>query len=189
MPSRLSGQKVRTRMREKGLSSARLNSISGLSPSTIDRILNDRASTYNDDTVRRIADALGCSPFDLYDDTTVAAALADAAPRAVESAIAEAVAEAVTVVVEEVAPEASAKSVADTVPAIPVALPPALDVSAYFAYIQEQHKSEVAQLRHAQQDSLDDLRREISTWRSVALVLIGALVAACALLAFAVLGG
>lgn len=189
MPSRLSGKKVCALMVEKGFNSARLSTATGLSPSTIDRVRNNRATNYNDDTVLLIADALGCSPFDLCDDTTVAAAFVDAAPRAVENAIVEAVAEAVSVVVEKVAPDASAQAVAQNVPAIPISLPPALDVSAYFAYIQEQHKSEIAQLRHAQQDSLDDLRREISTWRSVALVLIGALVAACALLAFAVLGG
>jgi transcriptional regulator with XRE-family HTH domain len=184
MPARISGKKARARMREIGLSPARLGSASGLSPSTIDRILNDRASTYNDDTVRRVADALQCSPFDLYDDTTVTAALAEAAPRAVENAIVEAVAEAVTVVAEELAPETPVQSVAESVPAIPVSLPPALDVAAYFAYIQEQHKNEVEQLTALHRDAITSARREAGVWRTVALVLLGLLCIVSAVILF-----
>ena len=58
MPLRLSGKKVKDRMLALNITPAELTKRSGLSPSTIDRIANDRANSYSNYTVKRLADAL-----------------------------------------------------------------------------------------------------------------------------------
>ena len=170
MPSRLSGKKVRNKMLSLNITPAQLALKSSLSPSTIDRIINDRATKYNDYTIQRIADSLGCSVFDLFDEEIVESALADASSQMVEEMVVKAVAEAVTVVVEEVAPETTIQGVAESMPNISTPVPPALDVSRYFTYIQEEHRREVEELQEMHREHLQDLRREKSAWRLLAII-------------------
>lgn len=172
MPQRLSVPKIKARMNVLGLSASRLGQKSQLSDSTIDRILHGRANNYSDFTVQRLSAALECSAFDLFDDDALATTVA----HAIEDVVAEAVAEAVTVVMDETAPDVSAQSVAEAVPNIPVQLPGALDVPAYFSYIQDQHKAELA----AYEQLKADMVRERNAWRVLSFVLI----AVCVALAF-----
>ena len=172
MPQRLSVPKIKARMNALNLNASLLVTKSQLSESTIDRILHDRANNYSDFTVQRLAYALECSPFDLFDDNAIAVTVA----RAVEGVVAEAVAEAVTVVMDETAPDVSAQHVAESVPNIPVQLPGALDVPSYFSYIQDQHKAEIA----AFEKLTSDLTGERNAWRLLSLLLI----VVCVALAF-----
>ena len=171
MPLRLSGAKVRAKMSEKAISPARLASVSGLSPSTIDRIINDRASSYNSDTVQRIADAIGCNPFELYTDQAVNAAITQAVSTSVETVVVEAVAEAVTAVVEEVAPATPPPVIAKNIPELPVGIPPLFDVPAYIAHIKEEHQRDMEQLIAEHKDHTADLRRTARAWQTVAIAL------------------
>ena len=177
MPSRLSGKKVQARMLVKNITPSQLSLRSTLSPSTIDRIIHDRATNYNNFTVQRIADALECSPFELFDEEAVGAAISDAVSHAVENVVVEAVAEAVTVVVEEVAPQTSEQTIAETVPNISTSVPPVLDVPAYFGYIQEEHKREIEELKQEHESHLSDIRKEAAAWRKTATILMGIIVA------------
>lgn len=169
MPSRLSGKKVRAKMLALNITPAQLGYKSSLSPSTIDRIIHERADSYNDYTVQRIADALGCSALELYAEEIVEAAIADASTQMVEDVVVKAVAEAVAVVVEEVSPETTLEGVAKTIPEISAPVPPALDVSRYFSYIQEEHRREVEELKELHKEHLNDVRREKNAWRICAL--------------------
>ena len=177
MPSRLSGKKVQARMLIKDITPSQLATMSTLSPSTIDRIIHDRATNYNNYTVQRVADALECSPFELFDEEAVGAAISDAVSHAVENVVVEAVAEAVTVVVEEVSPQTSEQTIAETIPNISTSAPPVLDVPAYFGYIQEEHKRELEELRQEHESHLSDIRKEAAAWRKTATILMGIIVA------------
>lgn len=178
MPQRLSVPKIKSKMQSLGLSASRLVVKSQLSESTIDRILHGRATNYSDFTVQRLASALECPVLELFDDESTSAALSASVARAVEEVVVEAVAEAVTVVVEDVAPEAAPQAVAAAVPNVPLSVPSALDVSAYFAYIQEQHKAEVDGLHAVHARHLSDLRAERNALRIVcSLLAVGLLLA------------
>ena len=170
MPTRISGQKVRSIMLSNNVTPSQLASTSELSPSTIDRILNDRASNYSNYTVQRLATALHCSPFDLFTEQAINTTLADSAATAVAEVVAEAVTEAVSVVVDEVAPHVSPEQVAEAVPNMSVNAPPVLDISSYFAYIQQSHRDELESLAKARDNHLADLRRERDVWRTAAIV-------------------
>ena len=179
MPSRLSGKKVRAKMLALNITPAQLGYKSSLSPSTIDRIINERATSYNDYTVQRIADALGCSALELYSEEILETTIANASTQMVEDVVVKAVAEAVAVVVEDVSPETTVEDVAKTIPEIAATVPTALDVSRYFAYIQEEHRREVEELKELHKEHLNDVRREKNAWRMCALT-ASALLAVCA---------
>lgn len=156
MPSRLNPDAIRAKMKEAKITSlASLSTKSGISPATIDRIMHHRCGNCNSQTVKMLADALKCSPFDLYTEEALTEGTAIAAAVAVADAVAEAVNEAVNAVVSEVAPEAAPQEVAAAVPnEIPVAPPPALDLVAYFDYLKTSHESEIKTLTTAYEDRI-----------------------------------
>lgn len=160
MPQRLSVPKIKERMQLLGLNTAKLVVKSQLSESTVDRILHGRANNYSDFTVQRLALALECPVLELLDDESTSAALTAFTARTVEGVVAESIAENVTVVVENVAPDVSPEAVAKSVPNTPVSVPSAMDVSAYFSYIQERHKAELASMVAAHDQHVSDLRAE-----------------------------
>ena len=177
MPLRLDGSKVHTHMIAAGLTPTTLAEISKISPSTIDRVLHNRAKHYSDFTVHSIARAVNCQPVDLYTDEALDTAITAAAAVVVESVVVERVAEAVTVVADALAPDAPAQTVAHAVPDMAVPMPAPLDLSAYFAYMQEQHKQALDQLTASHADALAAARRDAKTWRTVTLSLLGTLCA------------
>ena len=147
MPSRLNPDAIRSRMMDLGIRSlSSLSTKSGVSPATIDRIMHHRSGNCNSQTVQMIADALKCSPFDLYTEEALTEGTALAAASAVADAVAEAVNEAVNAVVSEVAPDAPPQEVASAIPAIEVPPPPALDLAAYFEYLKSVHARELESL-------------------------------------------
>ena len=170
MPSRLSATKIRAKMKAKNISPTAMAHLTALSPSTVDRVINGRATGYNDHTAQCFADALGCTVMEILDDEYVAPAITNAVSSVVETAIVEAVAEAVTVVVDDVSPKTPSGSVAETVPDMTVHLPQALDLAAYFASVQEDHKREIRELKELHNEHLNDMRREKNAWRMVAII-------------------
>lgn len=168
----ISGAKVRALMLVADINSTQLAQRSTLSPSTIDRVLNNRAVNYSEFTLQRLANALGCSVYDLYSDETLAAAVADSAASAMTSMVVGAVADAVSVVADDVAPHATPEELARAIPDIAVPTPPALDVAAYFAYIQETHRADLENLQASYDARLSDLTREKRVWCCVSLFLI-----------------
>lgn len=181
MPVRVSGQKVREKMMSLNITTADLIKKTGLSVSTIDRITNDRATSYSAYTIKKLADALHCEPFEIFTEEAVKAAINEALSQAVENVVAEAVVEAVTVVTDEVAPEAPAETVAEAVPPISVTVPPALDIPAYIDHIIAEHKQEIENITKSHDNHIADLRREKHAWQGIAGVLAAAVVV-CALL-------
>ena len=175
MPLRLDGSKVRAYMDAAGLTPTTLAEISKISPSTIDRVLHNRAKHYSDFTVHSIARAVKCQPVDLYTDEALDNAITSAAAVAVEAVVAESVAEAVTVVADAIAPDTPAQAVAQAVPQMTVPMPAPLDLPAYFAYMQDQHRQAMEQLTASHTDALKAARKELSAWRTVALCLLAAL--------------
>lgn len=176
MPSRLSATKIRAKMQQNCISPSSMVTRTGLSASTIDRVINGRATGYNDHTAQCFANALGCTVMEILDDEYVTPVINSAVSASVETAIVGAVAEAVTVVVDDVSPRTPTESVAQTVPDMTVHLPPALDVAKYVDHLQADHQREIAEMKAAHQEHLADIRREKNVWRMVAL-------AACALIA------
>ena len=176
MPKRLSADKIKARMTALGIGRVQLIDRTGLSESTVDRALHNRATNYSDFTVNRFAIALECPVLELLDDESTSAALTEFTARTVEGVVAESVAENVTVVVENVAPDVPPEVVAESVPNTPVSVPSAMDVSAYFSYIQERHKSEIASMVAAHDQHVSDLRAERRSLRI-----------ACAMLSFLLL--
>ena len=83
-----------------------------------------------------------------------------------------AVADAVSVVADDVAPHATPEELARAIPDIAVPTPPALDVAAYFAYIQETHRADLENLQASYDARLSDLTREKRVWCCVSLFLI-----------------
>lgn len=147
MPSRLDPDAIRARMNDLNIHSlASLSCKSGVSQATIDRIMHHRSGNCNSQTVQLLADALKCSPFDLYTEEALAEGTAMATAVAVADAVAEAVNEAVNAVVSEVAPDAPPQEVASAIPAIEVPPPPALDLAAYFEYLKSVHARELESL-------------------------------------------
>lgn len=168
MPSRLNPDAIRTKMKEAKITSlASLSTKSGISPATIDRIMHHRCGNCNSQTVQMLADALKCSPFDLYTEEALTEGTAIAAAVAVADAVAEAVNEAVNAVVSEVAPEAAPQEVAAAVPnEIPVT-PPPIDLVAYFDYLKTSHESEIKTLTTAYEDRIAQDRKNHSRLVSI----------------------
>lgn len=147
MPSRLDPDAIRARMNDLNIHSlASLSCKSGVSQATIDRIMHHRSGNCNSQTVQLLADALKCSPFDLYTAEALTEGTAMATAVAVADAVAEAVNEAVNAVVSEVAPDAPPQEVASAIPAIEVTPPPALDLAEYFDYLKSVHTRELESL-------------------------------------------
>ena len=176
MPSRLSATKIRAKMQEKHISATAMVTLTALSTSTVDRVINGRATGYNDHTAQCFANALGCTVMEIVDDEYVKPVINSTVSASIETAIVEAVAEAVNVVVDDVSPRTPPENAAQAVPDMTVHLPPALDVSKYVEHLQEDHQREIAEIKEAHQEHLADIRREKNVWRMVAL-------AACALIA------
>lgn len=171
MPQRLSVPKIKERMQVLCLNTSKLVVKSQLSESTVDRILHGRANNYSDFTVQRLAHALECPVLELLDDESTSAALTAFTTHTVEGIVAESIAENVTVVVENVAPDVPPEVVAESVPNTPVSFPSAGDVSAYFSYIQERHKAEIASMVAAHDQHVSDLRAERRALRIVCATL------------------
>lgn len=149
MPSRLNPDAIRAKMKEAGIPTlASLSNKSGVSQATIDRIMHRRCGNCNSQTVRLLADALKCSPFDLYNEEALTEGTTLAAAVAVADVVADAVNEAVTAVVNEVVPGVDPKEVASAVPPIQVPLPRAVDPGEYLEYIKKTHAETIRQYRH-----------------------------------------
>lgn len=176
MPSRLSATKIRAKMQERHISPSSMVNLTTLSASTVDRVINGRATGYNDHTAQCFANALGCTVMEILDDEYIAPVISNTVATSVETALVEAVAEAVSVVVDDVAPKTPTTSVAETMPDMRVHLPQALDIAQYVKALQESHQREISEMKAAHQDHLADIRREKNVWRIVAL-------SACALIA------
>ena len=179
MPSRLSPDAIKTKMKEAGITSqSSLASKSGLSPATIDRIMHHRCGTCNSQTVQMLADALKCSPFDLYSDEALAEGTALAAAVAVADAVAEAVNEAVNAVVSEVAPDAAPQDVAAAVPTdLPVTTTPAIDLVQYFSYLRDSHETEIKTLTTMYNERIAELAKSSRQLTCALCGVIAALVA------------
>ena len=162
MPKRCSGEKVRRQMTRLGLTTSQLMAKSGLSESTIRRILANREEHATSDyTVQHLADALQCSPYDILRDDAIVDVVKTDSEFTVAEVLAEAVMEAVTVVTDNVAPDASPEDIAKVVPPLQVTPPPTLDVPSYFDYI-----------KRTTDDHIQSLKKSRNTWRNLALVLL-----------------
>lgn len=160
MPSRCSGAKLRAQMDKARLTSAQLADKSGVSTSTISRILNDRAPNTNAFTLYALCDALGCSQYDLLSDDIMETAIREETDHAIANVVAEAVAEAVTVVNDETSPQVTPEQLAGAIPALPVSTPPVLDIASYVDYIKTSTASQV-----------DAIRESRDTWRRTSVIL------------------
>lgn len=183
MPARLSATKIRAKMQTKNISPSVLTQRSTLSESTVGRIINGHATSCSDHTAACIANALDCTIMEILDDEYIAPVIANTVATSVETALVEAVAGAVSVIVDDVAPKTPAASVADTMPDMRVHLPPALDVAAYFTYIQNEHNREMEELRELHREHMNDIRIEKNVWRSIALSAI-AIIVVCTIVLF-----
>ena len=161
MPTRCSSQKIKAQMAKIGMKASKLAVVSGLSESTIHRLLTDKEYKTCDKTLQLLSDALKCSPFDLLRDEEIAQVVKDEA----HSAVVNVVAEAVSVVTESLVPDA--KSAAEQLTDIPVTAPAALDIPTYIEYIKETHVERVAAL----QDALCEVKKARNQWRWTAFVL------------------
>lgn len=173
MPKRLSGTKILAIMKVEGITQTELIRRSTLSPSTVEKVVHNRATRYSDYTAQCIADALGRTVMDIVDDEYVAPVINSAVSASIETAIVGAVAEAVNVVVDDVSPRTPPESAAQAVPDMTVHLPPALDVAKYVDHLQTDHQRELAEIKAAHQEHLNDIRREKNAWRMVALSACG----------------
>lgn len=173
MPSRLSATKIRAKMQTKHISPSAMVPLTTLSASTVDRVINGRATGYNDHTAQCFANALGCTVMEILDDEYVTPVINSAVSASIETAIVGAVAEAVNVVVDDVSPRTPPESAAQAVPDMTVHLPPALDVAKYVDHLQTDHQRELAEIKAAHQEHLNDIRREKNAWRMVALSACG----------------
>lgn len=171
MPSRLSGTKIRAKMLELDISPTAMIPLTKLSASTVDRVINNRATGYNDHTAQAFANALGCTVMDIVDDEYVVPVITNAISTSVETAIVGAVAEAVTVIVDK-----PADQVAQNVPDMTVHLPPALDVAQYFTTLQQTQEREIAEMKAEHDDHIHDLRKEMAAWKIVSALLFAALI-------------
>lgn len=175
MPSRLNPDAIRSRMKEVGIPSlASLSNKSGLSQATIDRIMHRRCGNCNSQTVQMLADALKCSPFDLYTEEALTEGTALAEAVAVADAVAEAVNEAVNAVVSEVAPNADPQEVAKAIPDISVA--PVVDLNAYFEHIKDVHRQELENLTEVYKAREADHKRHINALYTGIAILAVALI-------------
>lgn len=170
MPSRLSATKIRAKMQEKHISATAMVTLTALSTSTVDRVINGRATGYNDHTAQCFANALGCTVMEILDDEYVTPVINSAVSASIETAIVGAVSEAVNVVVDDVSPRTPPEIAAEAVPDMTVHLPPALDVAKYVDHMQADHQREIAEIKAAHQEHLADMRREKNAWRAVALI-------------------
>ena len=180
MPKRLSADKIKARMTALGIGRVQLIDRTGLSESTVDRALHNRATNYSDFTVNRFAIALECPVLELYDDESTSAALTAFTVHSVEGVVEKAIVENVTAVVENVAPDVPPEAVAESVPNTPVSIPSEMDVANYFDYIQRQHKSEIDGMTAAYEKHMSDLRRDCATWICIGIgSLVVSLVVCC----------
>lgn len=171
MPVRLDGKKIAALMAERGLTNEDIVKMTSLSPSTVDRVKNNRAERYSDHTVHQFAKALNCKPFELYKEEILKEAIGTSANQLVEDIVAQAVTEAVTVVVEEVAPETPVKSVVASVPDMTVNLPQALDIPTYIDHIIAEHEKEIETLVSTHSEYIKELRKEKRAWQIITAVL------------------
>lgn len=172
----ISGSKVRELMHTAGLNPTLLSQRTGLSPSTIDRVLNNRASNYSEFTLHQLANALGCSVFDLYTDEAIATGLADSDASAMTNVVVVTVPDAASTSADDASQLATPEVVAQAIQEITSTATPPLDVPAYFTYIQESHKAELENLRASYSDHIAELKREKRLWCVLSVVLIAAFV-------------
>lgn len=171
MPSRLSATKIRAKMQELHISPSAMVTRTRLSPSTVDRVINGRATGYNDHTAECFANALGCTVMDIVEDEFVVPVITSAIATSVETAIVGAVSEAVSVVVDK-----QDENIAKSVPDMTVHLPPALDVAQYFTTLQQTQERELTEIKAERDDHIRDLRKEAITWKIVSALLFAALI-------------
>lgn len=167
MPARCSSQKIKEQMAKLGMKTSKLMAVSGLSESTIHRLLTDKPVTTNDKTLQILADALQCSPFDLLRDSAIDQVVKTEADNAMTGVVAEAVLEAVTVVTESLAPETPPETIAEQIPQLPVSAPAALDIPTYIEYLRDSNNARIDDLRNA----LQDMRNARDAWRWVSFSL------------------
>lgn len=171
MPARCSADKIRTLMTARLLTASQLADAAGVSHSTIARILNGNEHRTSDSTLNLLAQALGCSPFDLLPDEAVNDIVRTETESAVVGVVAEAVAEALTVVVDGLdtaASQPTPQDIAKAVPAMEVTAPPVLDIQAYINYIRQTCDEKVALAR----DELSAVRRSRTRWIIFAISVI-----------------
>lgn len=167
MPARCSSQKIKAQMARLGMKTSKLMAVSGLSESTLHRLLTDKPVTTNDRTLQILADALQCSPFDLLRDSEIDQVVKTEADNAMTGVVAEAVLEAVTVVTESLAPETPPETIAEQIPQLPVSAPAALDIPTYIEYLRDSHNDRVDDMQRA----LQDMRSARNLWRWVSFAL------------------
>lgn len=160
MPARCSGEKLRQQMAAAKMTTTKLIQQSGVSESTIRRILANAEYKTNDSTLQLLAEALQCSPFDLLRDEAITDVVKVEANLAVSEVVAEAVMDAVTVVTDSIAPDASQETIANAVPEMQVTPPPALDIPSYIKYIEASTSAHVEALRESR-----------DTWRRTSVIL------------------
>ena len=176
MPARCDSVKIRALMDERLMTAAQLANAADLSTSTLNRILNEKDYRTSDTTLKQLAKALGCSPFDLLREDSIGAMIHQETERAVADVVVEAVAEALTVVVDELSPadEAHApQDIAQAVPPMEVKTPSVLDVSAYIDYLRTTCEDKVQSVLAR----LNDMRKSRNFWRIFCFILMLALVA------------
>ena len=167
MPARCSSQKIKAQMARLGMKTSKLMAVSGLSESTLHRLLTDKPVTTNDRTLQILADALQCSPFDLLRDSEIDQVVKTEADNAMTGVVAEAVLEAVTVVTESLAPETPPETIAEQIPQLPVSVPAALDIPTYIEYLRDSHNDRIDDMQRA----LQDMRSARNLWRWLSLAL------------------
>ena len=164
MPARCDSVKIRAKMNDKRMTAAQLADASGLSTSTLNRVLNEKDYRTSDSTVNLLATALDCSPFALLRDDVIGTMIQQETEQAVSGVVAEAVAEALTVVVDDQSPQEIAKAV----PAMEVKAPHVLDVSSYVEYIKEACKKEIDAFRLL----FEEMRKSRNFWRIFAFMMV-----------------
>ena len=176
MPARCDAAKIRARMADRLMTPTQLSDASGLSISTINRILHEKDYRTSDATLNLICRALGCSQYDLLRDDAISDMIHSETAQAITGVVAAAVTEAVTVVADSVTPPdvtPAPQEIAKAVPPLEVTTPPVLDVASYIEYIRTTTEDRVAAI-HAR---LDDMRRSRDLWRVLCIILMIALVA------------
>lgn len=176
MPARCDASKIRMLMNDRLMTPAQLSESSGLSSSTINRILHEKDYRTSDATLNLISRALNCSPFDLLRQDAIDSMIHTETEHAVTDVVVEAVTEAITVVADELTPAQDApapQAIAQAVPPLEVNVPPVLDVAAYIDYIRTATDEKV----QAVNDRLSDMRKARNLWRGCTLALLIVLLA------------
>lgn len=171
MPARCDSSKIRMRMHDMLMTPTQLSEASGLSASTINRILHEKDYRTSDATLNLICRALNCSPFDLLRQEAIDTMIHTETEQAVTGVVAEAVTEAITIVADELTPAQDApapQKIAQAVPPLEVNVPPVLDVAAYIDYIRTATDEKV----QAVNERLTDMRKARDLWRGCTLALL-----------------